>query len=87
MSRDESVRREGAAAGEPERFELSIPVLPEDIDTNGHVNNVVYLRWVQDAATAHWNARTSDAEKRASAWVAVVDERSSARVKASRASR
>ncbi|MEE4208598.1 MAG: thioesterase family protein [Parvularcula sp.] len=29
---------------------------PEDIDELGHVNNAVYVRWVQDAAVAHWFA-------------------------------
>ncbi len=29
---------------------------PDDIDANGHVNNVVYLCWVQDVAIAHWKA-------------------------------
>lgn len=58
----------------PERFELNIPVFPEDIDGQGHVNNVVYLRWVQDAAVAHWSARTSDAERRGVAWVVVRHE-------------
>ena len=37
-------------------FELSIRVEPEDIDQMGHVNNVVYLRYAQDAAVAHWSA-------------------------------
>lgn len=64
----------GAAASEPERFSLSFPVLPGDIDANGHVNNVVYVRWVQDAATAHWNARTTDAEKLEVTWVVVRHE-------------
>lgn len=64
----------GTNAGEPERFGTTFAVLPGDIDGNGHVNNVVYLRWVQDAATAHWNARTSDAEKAAVAWVVVRHE-------------
>lgn len=27
---------------------------PSDIDELGHVNNVVYVRWVQDAAVEHW---------------------------------
>jgi acyl-CoA thioester hydrolase len=27
---------------------------PADIDVLGHVNNVVYVRWAQEAATAHW---------------------------------
>lgn len=35
-------------------FALEIKVDPEDIDELGHVNNVVYLRYVQDAAQAHW---------------------------------
>ena len=26
------------------------------MDENGHVNNIVYLRWVQDIAGAHWRA-------------------------------
>ena len=58
----------------PERFELSIAVRPEDIDVQGHVNNVVYLRWVQDAAIAHWSARTSEAERREVGWVVVRHE-------------
>ena len=32
-----------------------------DIDELDHVNNVVYLRWVQEVAAAHWhNAATSE---------------------------
>ena len=61
-------------ATEPERFTLDIPVAPADIDANGHVNNVVYVRWVQDAATAHWLARTSAAEQAAITWVVVRHE-------------
>ncbi len=37
-------------------FELPITVAPSDIDELGHVNNVTYVRWVQDAAVAHWTA-------------------------------
>src|ERR1035438_10095841 len=33
-------------------FEMAIAVEPADIDELGHVNNVVYLRWVQDRAVA-----------------------------------
>ncbi|HLK68244.1 MAG TPA: acyl-CoA thioesterase [Bryobacteraceae bacterium] len=40
----------------PEPFELALQVRPEDIDELGHVNNVSYLRWVQDVAVAHWRA-------------------------------
>lgn len=32
---------------------LEVIVSPEDIDDLGHASNIVYLRWVQDAALAH----------------------------------
>ncbi|WP_076791419.1 thioesterase family protein [Chlorobium sp. KB01] len=38
-----------------ERFSITIRLVPEDIDMLGHVNNLVYLRWVQEAAMAHWS--------------------------------
>ena len=34
-------------------FTLPLDPKPSDIDENGHVNNVVYLGWVQDIAIAH----------------------------------
>ena len=33
-------------------------VLSKDIDDLGHVNNAVYVNWIQDASTAHWLAIT-----------------------------
>jgi acyl-CoA thioester hydrolase len=36
-----------------EPVELPIRVEPSDIDELGRVNNVTYLRWVQDAAVAY----------------------------------
>ena len=57
-----------------EVFTVPLDVLPEHIDANGHVNNVVYVGWLQDAGTAHWNARF-DAETRARwSWVALRHE-------------
>ena len=38
----------------PHIFYLPITVAPEDIDELNHVNNIVYLRYVQDAAIGHW---------------------------------
>lgn len=32
-------------------------VLPEEIDRLGHANNVVYVKWMQDAAVAHSESR------------------------------
>ena len=55
-------------------FELPLRVLPEDIDVRGHVNNIVYLRWVQEAATAHWNAGATEEQKDEYVWVVVRHE-------------
>src|SRR5215510_8630916 len=43
----------------PEIFTQRFPVDAADIDELGHVNNVVYLRYAQDIAIAHWRARAS----------------------------
>ncbi len=32
---------------------LSMQVLPSDLDINGHVNNAVYIRWIEDALQLH----------------------------------
>lgn len=37
-------------------FDLKITVQPEHIDVLGHVNNVVYVQWMQDVASAHIEA-------------------------------
>ncbi len=37
-------------------FTLPITAQPDDIDELGHVNNAVWVRWIQDLATAHWQA-------------------------------
>ncbi|HUS32149.1 MAG TPA: acyl-CoA thioesterase [Kofleriaceae bacterium] len=36
-----------------DRFRFPITAQPSDIDENGHVSNLVYLRWVLETATAH----------------------------------
>lgn len=51
-------------------FELRFRVPAEDIDGMGHVNNVAYLRYAQDAATAHWKSRATPEQIRQYAWVA-----------------
>lgn len=58
----------------PERFPLRIRVQPADIDELGHVNNLVYLRWVQEVAIAHWTARTTAEQRAALSWVVVRHE-------------
>ena len=57
-----------------ERFDLSITVEQSDIDVLGHVNNTVYLHWVQEAAVAHWTAAATDEQYNAVIWVVVRHE-------------
>lgn len=48
-------------------------VVPHDaIDRNSHVNNVVYIQWMQDVAIRHYEATggTAAMEDAASSWVA-----------------
>lgn len=45
-----------------------------DIDDNGHVNNVVYLRWAQDMGVAHWQSLAPPEAQATWAWVALRHE-------------
>jgi acyl-CoA thioester hydrolase len=58
----------------PEAFELAIQVQPADIDEIGHVNNVTYVRWVQDAAAAHWRAAAPAADQAKLLWIVLRHE-------------
>jgi acyl-CoA thioester hydrolase len=58
----------------PDVFELAIRVLPEDIDQLGHVNNISYVRWVQEAAVAHWRAAAPAADQEKLRWVVLRHE-------------
>jgi acyl-CoA thioester hydrolase len=55
-------------------FDHPVAVEAADIDANGHVNNVVYLRWVQDAAVAHWFAAVEPEMAGGPAWAVVRHE-------------
>ena len=50
-------------------YELTLHVTADDIDGLGHVNNIVYVRWVQEAATAHWLHLAPDEDAASVAWV------------------
>jgi acyl-CoA thioester hydrolase len=55
-------------------FEITIAVEPADIDGQNHVNNTVYLRWVQEVGTAHWEAAAPAALRDAIGWVVLRHE-------------
>ena len=59
-------------AAEP--FELPISIEPADIDELGHVNNVTYLRWVQDIAVAHWKTASRLSDQALLRWVVLRHE-------------
>ena len=55
-------------------FEMTLSVVPGDIDEQNHVNNTVYLRWVQEVATAHWEAIANSEAQKAIGWVVLRHE-------------
>jgi len=55
-------------------FEMIVSVSPGDIDEQNHVNNTVYLRWVQEVATGHWRAVASREARESIGWVVLRHE-------------
>lgn len=58
----------------PKSYIHTIQVTNADIDSMGHVNNVVYLRYVQEAASAHWAAQASEDLRASALWVVLRHE-------------
>ena len=52
-------------------FVYPITVGPDAIDELDHVNNAVYLTWVQQAITAYWVAHAPAEEVAKIAWIAL----------------
>ena len=55
--------------GKAKVFERAFRVPAKDIDGMGHVNNVVYLRYAQDVAVAHWFAAVPAEHAESVVWV------------------
>jgi len=53
---------------------MILPVVAADIDEHSHVNHTVYLRWVQNVATAHWRAIASRDAQAAIGWIVLRHE-------------
>lgn len=51
------------------RHSLTFTSRPEHIDVMGHVNNAVWVQWMEALATAHWEAVAPPAHQAAYAWV------------------
>ena len=48
---------------------MAFVVGPDDIDELGHVNNAVWVRWMERIAVAHWQADADPAHRDAYVWV------------------
>lgn len=55
-------------------FTLKIKVSVDDIDTLDHVNNLVYVKWMDDIATTHWNFLTKENPLPQYVWVVMRHE-------------
>lgn len=51
------------------RHSLTFTAGPQHIDELGHVNNAVWVDWIQQIATAHWSAVASPEHQAAYVWV------------------
>jgi acyl-CoA thioester hydrolase len=56
------------------KFEHRFVVRPDDIDRQGHVNNVRYVQWIQDVAVAHWTDSATPEQQSALTWVVLRHE-------------
>ena len=55
-------------------FRYPIGIQPADIDHMGHVNNSVYLKWVQDAVVRYWEKVAPTEAVASHLWVALKHE-------------
>lgn len=55
-------------------FELEFTALPEHIDELSHVNNAVWVQWIQQIAVAHWESVSDPAHHDSYFWVVVRHE-------------
>jgi acyl-CoA thioester hydrolase len=55
-------------------FQIALTARPEHIDELGHVNNAVWVQWVQQVAVAHWDSVAAPEHRDAYYWVVVRHE-------------
>ena len=55
-------------------FTRTITAAEADIDELGHVNNAVWVQWIQEVALAHWYSVADPAHQSAYIWVIVRHE-------------
>jgi acyl-CoA thioester hydrolase len=55
-------------------FEMGFVAAPEHIDELGHVNNAVWVQWMEQVAVAHWRSVADPKHQDAYFWVVVRHE-------------
>lgn len=55
-------------------FDMSFTAASEHIDELGHVNNAVWVQWIQEIAVAHWRSIAAPEHDAAYFWVVVRHE-------------
>jgi len=55
-------------------FEMTLTAGPEHIDELGHVNNAVWVQWMEQVAVAHWRSVADAAHQDDFFWVVVRHE-------------
>ncbi|WP_425230972.1 thioesterase family protein [Sphingomonas sp.] len=64
-------------------FRLAFTAAPADIDELGHVNNAVWVVWVQRLSVSHWEAVAPPEHRAAHVWVVTrheIDYRGNVRI-------
>lgn len=56
------------------KFSHEFVVDKSDIDEQSRVNNVAYLRWIQEVAVAHWRDAATDEQQEKFTWLVLRHE-------------
>ena len=56
------------------KFSHNFIVSKSDIDGQNHVNNVAYVRWIQDVAVAHWFSAATNIQREKYIWMVLRHE-------------
>jgi acyl-CoA thioester hydrolase len=63
------VAEQNAGAEGVSRFTRGITAADSDIDELGHVNNAVWVRWIQEVAVEHWHAVATPEQHATYVWM------------------
>jgi acyl-CoA thioester hydrolase len=74
LKAEEQLKAKANRSSNVKKFEHSFIIKPDEIDVQGHVNNVRYVQWIQDVAVAHWLQAASAEQLETLTWVVLRHE-------------